>query len=553
MSFFCNFALKMLVINDNMMKRKPTVISCAIKNFLLAMMLSMLVGQLNITIDSAIVSNFISTDAMAAVNLCMPVNLIVSALTTLLGIGATIIGAQAIGRRDTDAVSAHFSIALQSIAVVGVIVGICSYFYVDDVVRIVCDDPGLSVYVRDYLIVYLTFSVFVILNMTVDEMVCVDGRPKKAAQAVMLSAAVNLVMDVVLIKFVGLGMAGAAGATILSTIVATLYLSSHLWYKGCSFQLKLFHSHYLRYLWQNVSNGIPMMLMNLLFSALLTLLNTLVLRYLGVSGAYSMSVCMMILVVVIMVMGSLASTLLSVGGVLKGQRDFHGMVILAKRCFAIVAVGTLLATVLIEAIPEAVCQLFGARDAHQISETSEALRIVVLMFLPFGFIVMLCHFFQLLGKLVLPPVIMSLLPVALFAGIHFFANYIAPAALWWAFPVASLAVFVISGVLFFVMRGSIPRSERIIDFSVTNGKEERGKTVADVMGLLDSGENGRFAEMLKQLLELIADDKVVDILVDKEKETPEICVKWDGAEIGALPFENAEKTYMYNQNIVYLK
>ena len=391
-----------------MMKRKPTVISCAIKNFLLAMMLSMLVGQLNITIDSAIVSNFISTDAMAAVNLCMPVNLIVSALTTLLGIGATIIGAQAIGRRDTDAVSAHFSIALQSIAVVGVIVGICSYFYVDDVVRIVCDDPGLSVYVRDYLIVYLTFSVFVILNMTVDEMVCVDGRPKKAAQAVMLSAAVNLVMDVVLIKFVGLGMAGAAGATILSTIVATLYLSSHLWYKGCSFRLKLFHSHYLRYLWQNVSNGIPMMLMNLLFSALLTLLNTLVLRYLGVSGAYSMSVCMMILVVVIMVMGSLASTLLSVGGVLKGQRDFHGMVILAKRCFAIVAVGTLLATVLIEAVPEAVCQLFGARDAHQISETSEALRIVVLMFLPFGLIVMLCHFFQLLGKLVLPPVIMSL-------------------------------------------------------------------------------------------------------------------------------------------------
>ena len=494
-----------------MMKRNPTVISCAIKNFLLAMMLSMLVGQLNITIDSAIVSNFISTDAMAAVNLCMPVNLIVSALTTLLGIGATIIGAQAIGRRDTDAVSAHFSIALQSIAVVGVIVGICSYFYVDDVVRIVCDDPGLSVYVRDYLIVYLTFSVFVILNMTVDEMVCVDGRPKKAAQAVMLSAAVNLVMDVVLIKFVGLGMAGAAGATILSTIVATLYLSSHLWYKGCSFRLKLFHSHYLRYLWQNVSNGIPMMLMNLLFSALLTLLNTLVLRYLGVSGAYSMSVCMMILVVVIMVMGSLASTLLSVGGVLK------------------------------------------TRDAHQISETSEALRIVVLMFLPFGLIVMLCHFFQLLGKLVLPPVIMSLLPVALFAGIHFFANYIAPAALWWAFPVASLAVFVISGVLFFVMRGSIPRSERIIDFSVTNGKEERGQAVACVMGLLDTGENGRFAEMLQQLLELIADDKVVDILVDKEKETPEICVKWDGAEIGALPFENAEKTYMYNQNIVYLK
>lgn len=536
-----------------MMKRNPTVISCAIKNFLLAMMLSMLVGQLNITIDSAIVSNFISTDAMAAVNLCMPVNLIVSALTTLLGIGATIIGAQAIGRRDTDAVSAHFSIALQSIAVVGVIVGICSYFYVDDVVRIVCDDPGLSVYVRDYLIVYLTFSVFVILNMTVDEMVCVDGRPKKAAQAVMLSAAVNLFMDVVLIKFVGLGMAGAAGATILSTIVATLYLSSHLWYKGCSFRLKLFHSHYLRYLWQNVSNGIPMMLMNLLFSALLTLLNTLVLRYLGVSGAYSMSVCMMILVVVIMVMGSLASTLLSVGGVLKGQRDFHGMVILAKRCFAIVAVGTLLATVLIEAVPEAVCQLFGARDAHQISETSEALRIVVLMFLPFGLIVMLCHFFQLLGKLVLPPVIMSLLPVALFAGIHFFANYIAPAALWWAFPVASLAVFVISGVLFFVMRGSIPRSERIIDFSVTNGKEERGQAVACVMGLLDTGENGRFAEMLQQLLELIADDKVVDILVDKEKETPEICVKWDGAEIGALPFENAEKTYMYNQNIVYLK
>lgn len=517
------------------------------------MMLSMLVSQLNITIDSAIVSNFISTDAMAAVNLCMPINLVVSAITTLLGIGATVIGAQAIGRRDTEAVSAHFSIALQSIAAAGVILGIGSYFFIDDIVRMLCDDPRLSTHIHDYLIVYLTLSVFVILNMTADEMVCVDGRPKKAAKAVTLSAIVNLVMDIVLIKFFGLGMAGAAGATILSTIVATIYLSSHLWYKGCSFRLKLFHRDYLRYLWQNVSNGIPMMLMNLLFSTLLVLLNTLVLRHLGVDGAYSMSVCMMVLVVVIMVMSSMGSTLLSVGGVLKGQRDFHGMIILVKRCFTLVAVGTLLATILIEVIPEAVCWVFGARDAHLVSVTSEALRIVVLMFVPFGFIVMICNFFQLLGKLALPPVIMVLLPIALFAGIQFFANYIAPAALWWAFPVASLIVSVISGILLFVMRGSIPHSEGIIDFSATNDKEGRDMAVAEVNRLLDGGENSRLAEMLRELMELMEEEETVDILVNKEKETREICVKWDGAEIASLPFVDAEKSYMYNQNIVYLK
>ena len=125
-------------------------------------------------------------------------------------------------------------------------------------------------------------------------------------------------------------------------------------------------------------------------------------------------------------MGSTVLIARSVGA--GDRREIAGAVSSTFAVFGVLAVGLtvlLLACTLpvvhllkvpAEAVPEAVCQLFGARDAHQISETSEALRIVVLMFLPFGLIVMLCHFFQLLGKLVLPPVIMSLLPVALFAG-----------------------------------------------------------------------------------------------------------------------------------------
>lgn len=534
------------------LRRRPQVVLGAMKSYLLAMILSMVVSQLNITIDSAIVSNIIGTDAMAAINLCMPINLVVSAFATLLGIGATIVGAQAIGRRDADAVSSHFSVAVQSIVSIGILIGVAGWYFIDDMVSVICSEPRLTGYLTDYLFVYLTLSGVVMLNMTADEIVCVDGCPKKAANAVGLSALANVILDIVLIKYVGIGMAGAALATILSYVVGLLYLSSHLWNPHCSFRLRLVVPNSFRYLIQNVSNGVPMMVMNLVMTLMLMILNGMVLAHLGADGAYSLSVCMTILIIIITAIGGFGSTLLSVGGMLKGQKDYHGMMILTKHCFLYVAVGIILATILVELLPEEICRLFGATETTAIEQTSTALRIVAVMYLPFAFVMLMCNFFQLIGKLLFPPFLLALFPLFLLPGIVFLANTLEPNALWYAFPFAAIVASLIAIGLFFITKKSIPREESTKDFSVFCDDNGKSIAVSEIRRFVEPC-GSEIVEKAATILFGISAESYIDVCLMREDKNFEISIKWIGQEAAVASSEHVEYKYMYGQNMIFVK
>ena len=120
--------------------RKPYLTNNALKYFLTASVLTMAINQLNTTADGIIVSHLVGPDALSAVTLYVPINLMVSALGTLLGIGATIIAAKAIGRRDKEAVCGILSTALISLVLAGICLFGAGFIFGEEITGILTSD-----------------------------------------------------------------------------------------------------------------------------------------------------------------------------------------------------------------------------------------------------------------------------------------------------------------------------------------------------------------------------------------------------------------------------
>ena len=66
----------------------------------MASIFTMALAQVNTTVDGIIVSHLVAPDALSAVNLYMPISLLITSFSTLFGISATIVAARALGERD---------------------------------------------------------------------------------------------------------------------------------------------------------------------------------------------------------------------------------------------------------------------------------------------------------------------------------------------------------------------------------------------------------------------------------------------------------------------
>ena len=211
-----------------MLQRKPSLVNRAFWNFLGASILTTVAAQLAVSTDAAIVSHLMGPHAMAAVNMAMPVLTTFLSLNSLLGVGASLLAAKAIGSRNSEEASRVFTAALYSVLAVGMVVTVASYACCEQISRIVCADDEIRPMVLSYLRVTSLGVTVLVLSGMMNMMVQSDGRPRLVTCAVIVGAVTNVVLDVVFIKVLGLCIAGSAWATVINYGVTVCITSSHL-------------------------------------------------------------------------------------------------------------------------------------------------------------------------------------------------------------------------------------------------------------------------------------------------------------------------------------
>lgn len=432
--------------------RNPYLLNKALKNFLTASVLTMVVLQIATTTDSIIVSHLVNPQAMSAITLYMPVNLIINAIVTLLGSGAIIIATKAIGRRDSQAVTGILSTSLVTLLLAGVLMAVVGLTASDSIAHLLTPEEELFTPLRDYLRVMLLGGVVLTTSSFVNQCVDIDGHPIKVSKAAIVLCTANIVFDLLFVGLFGMGIEGSALATIMAFIVSIACLCRHLLGSTSGIVFRFSTASFAKYIGPNLKQGLPLLISNLVLTLLFYLMNNIVQERLGADGMFAMSVCMNIFMIGMMLANGFGNTLLALGGFLYGQRDYTGVRILVKRCLTAILLFTLAFTVMVEIFPSLVTVIFGANTPEMKTIANEALRIFIPCLAPFCLTIALSNLYQVLGRLVLSPILILLFPVALITLLKLFSASENDTLLWYAFPVSGVMVFIVALVISEVIR-----------------------------------------------------------------------------------------------------
>ena len=166
--------------------RNSYLISRAFRNYLWASLLTSAAMQLMVTVDAIIVGHFVGSDALAAISLAMPLTMVVSALSTLIGVGPAIIASKAIGNREFEKVNMVFTSAIFQALIIGGCIGAGCWVFSSEIASLICNNGKLLPYLASYLQVMPWSFVLTILVSTLVSLIEADGYPRLAAKVTLV-------------------------------------------------------------------------------------------------------------------------------------------------------------------------------------------------------------------------------------------------------------------------------------------------------------------------------------------------------------------------------
>lgn len=411
------------------------------------MILSMMIGALYNIVDSIFVSNY-SENALTAVSLAFPIQNIIVALGTGVGVGVNALLSRLLGEKKQEEVNktAHNGLIISFIVYLFLLIfgllGVKGFYGIQTTNKDICD-MGIS-----YLSIVSIFSFGQIFQLVMEKLLQSTGRTTYTMITQLTGAIINIILDPILIfGYFGLpsfGAAGAAIATVVGQIIAMIL--------GLIFNLKYnkeiqFSIHELKYDSYYISNicyvGVPAGITMFISSIMSFGINKILLSFsttaTAVFGAY-----FKLYTFVSMAAFGLNNALISIVAYNLGTMQYDRIKYSIKLSGIYSAIIGLIGLVILQLFPNQIMQAFNA-SSTMTSMGITALRITSTSFIFACVSIMVCYALQGLS-IGIPSMIISalrqviiLLPLAYLLGRIFNVT-----GVWLAFPITEIIVTIIS-------------------------------------------------------------------------------------------------------------
>lgn len=167
-------------------------------------------------------------EALAGVGITTSVILLISAFASLVGGGGSPLAAIQLGRGNRDEAKRILNNGFVMLLFFALVCTVVPYFIMDPMLELAGAEADTLPYARDYLSIYLIGTVFVMLASGLNMFISCQGRPGVAMLSVVIGAVLNTALDPLFIFAFGLGVKGAAIATVISQAVSSAWVLSFL-------------------------------------------------------------------------------------------------------------------------------------------------------------------------------------------------------------------------------------------------------------------------------------------------------------------------------------
>ena len=187
-------------------------------------MITMAFGALYQIADGLFVGRFIGEDALAAINLIMPIIMIIFGFSNLIATGATVRISVLLGEKKREEASQVFCFTLKLILIISCVIGISGYIFAAPFVRFLA--PGATEdaikYGITYIRVYAAFAPLMLIYHATDNYLRACGKEKLSMWIGIGTQAFNIILDIILIVFLGQGVWAAAFTSCLAMAIGSV-------------------------------------------------------------------------------------------------------------------------------------------------------------------------------------------------------------------------------------------------------------------------------------------------------------------------------------------
>ena len=412
--------------------------------------IGILVMSLNILIDTVFVGQWIGPNAIAAINVVLPVSFFIGALGMAIGIGGSSIISRALGDQNIEKALKTFGnqSTLTLLFTVGfVIIGLS---FIETLIPLFGGKGALYAPAKIYYTIVLYGVPLLGFCMMGNNVVRAEGKPRYAMYAMMLPSVSNLTLDVVFIYIFDWGMAGAAWATTISYGVCALYLLYFFNSSKSELHLQRTHFSLQKSIVQQIGAlGSVTLARQAVVSIVVLLVNNILFRYGGETTVAVYAIISRSLMFSLFPVLGITQGFLPIAGYNYGAKNFDRVreVINTALLYATVLASIIFSLIMV--FTEAFVTIF-TNDPNVLAQTPDAMRWVFAATPIIGIQLIGAAYFQAIGK-ALPALLLTLTRQGFFLIplIFILPPYFDVFGVWLAFPIGEAIATVITAFFLF--------------------------------------------------------------------------------------------------------
>lgn len=230
------------------------------------------------------------TAALTGVGVTFPVIILIMAFSSLIAMGGAPRASIALGKQNKEEAERILSNCFTALLLISAVLTVVLFMFSEPILRAFGASDNTIGYANSYMRIYVCGTVFVQIALGMNMFITSQGFATTSMLTVIIGAALNIALDPVFIFVFGMGVQGAALATILSQAVSAVWVLFFLCGKKTTIKIKRSYMLPRRdILLPVLALGVSPFIMQSTESLLSVVLNTSLLKYGGdiAVGAYT--------------------------------------------------------------------------------------------------------------------------------------------------------------------------------------------------------------------------------------------------------------------------
>lgn len=315
--------------------------------------------------------------AMAAIGLCVPLTTIINAFNGLFGRGGAPLSSIRLGENNKEEADHILSNSFISLVICSLTITLVVALFKDPILYLFGASEETIGYARDYITIYSMGTIFIQLTIGLNYFINAQGFTGFTMRNVIIGAILNIILDPIFINVLGLGVKGAALATVLAQGVSCLLVLSFMFGKRTILHIrKRYLKPSLRILKQIISLGLSPFFMSSTEGLLTICFNQQLLLYGGNLAVSFMTIMSSMFQFVLMPIEGVAQGSQPIISYNYGAKSYQRVKDTISLALKVTCTCSMLAVIMMELFPQMFVGIFTS-DSELMTLACQMLRVYI--------------------------------------------------------------------------------------------------------------------------------------------------------------------------------